>query len=558
VAPYELGATEVAPHELGATGEVAPYERSASGGLRERLETALIVVWGAGLLAAFGLLARRWRRTSALIHRGVAAPPEVEALTGDLAAVLALRRVPRVLMSAEVDTPLVSGFVRPVVLLPGRFTDLARRQQRLAVCHELLHIARGDLWLGWVPALAERIFFFHPLVHLAAREYVFWRESACDAAVLETLHAEPREYGRLLLDLGIAAPRRSLAAAGASWSFSNLKRRIHMLGHLSRASRSRASRFAAVTAVLLALGAWVPLRLVARPAAAPDAQARPAAEATPAPAAEASATSTPAVAQAVSAKPAAEAAQSTRGDARDLTYVLFRGGKDGENVHMSGSRPDIDRARSFRTGNESLLWFRNASGEFVVRDPAILQQVEDIWKPVGELGAKQGQLGAQQGQLGSRMGEFGAKQGEIGAQQGRLGARQAAMGAQQAVIGAKQAALGAKQAELAAKEWEASEAQRKEIDKGQRELDQQMRELDDEMKKVNAPMRELDDEMQALGARMREFEKPMRDLGDQMEALGDQMEALGRQMERASERAQKELHALLDGAVKSGAAKQVK
>jgi peptidoglycan hydrolase CwlO-like protein len=528
-------------------------------------------VWSAGLLTTFGLLAFQWWRTIAIVRRATRAPEHVQAAVGELAQRLKLARVPDTRVSADVDTPLVTGLLRPAVLLPARFGGLPPRQQRMALCHELAHVARGDLWIGCIPAVAERLFFFHPLAHAAAREYAFWREAACDAAVLDTLDATPQEYGRLLLDLGVASPRVSVAAAGASWSFSNLKRRIHMLGHQSRASRSVTSRIVAAIAVLLVLGAWVPLRLVARASVAAEPQATPVVGAE-APAKPAAAVGTGASAKAaakpqpatapkpsVAPKPAAEARQrSERDDARDLNYVLFRGGSDGENVHMSGSRRDIERARSFRKGNESMLWFRNATGEFVVRDPAILQQVEDVWKPVGELGAKQGQLGAQQGALGAKMGEVGVKQGEIGAQQGSLGARQAAIGAQQTVIGAKQAAIGASQAELAAKEWNASEAQRKEIDKAQRELDQQMRALDDEMKKLNAPMRELDDEMKALNERMREFEKPMRELGAEMEKLGDEMEKLGHEMERESTRALKELRALLDRAIASGAAQRVK
>ena len=106
----------------------------------------------------------------------------------------------------------------------------------MALCHELAHMKRGDVWLGCVPAAAERIFFFHPLAHLAAREYVFWREAACDAAVLAALDAAPQSYGRLLLDLGVSRQRATLAAAGAAWSFSNLRRIIVMLDHPSAPS----------------------------------------------------------------------------------------------------------------------------------------------------------------------------------------------------------------------------------------------------------------------------------------------------------------------------------
>ncbi len=491
----------------------------------------VFAVWCAGLVAAFALLVRRWRRTVGVIRRASPASAPVQSAIAALAARLALRRAPDARISSEVDTPLVAGFLHPGVLLPVRFMTLSPLQQRMALCHELTHIARRDLWLGCVPALAERLFFFHPLVHLAAREYVFWRESACDAAVIETLDAAPHEYGRLLLDLGIASPRASLAAAGASWSFSNLKRRIHMLGDLPRASRT--SRLVAAGAVLLTLCASVPLRLVARTSAEGDApQSVP-------PAAQAQAAQPAAPKAPAPPKPPREpvAVRAQDPESGDLNYVVLMAGKDGERVHISGSTSDIARARSFRRGNEPLLWFRDRRGEFVVRDASVLAQVEAIWKPVGELGVRQGRLGGEQGKLGSKMGELGAKQGLIGAEQGLIGAKQGA-------LGAKQGALGAKQGALAAREWKASEAQRAEIEKAHRDLERDMRALDGEMK--------------ALDARMREFEKPMRELGAEMEALGTQMEALGRQMEQEAARARAELRALLDRAVASGAAQPVK
>ncbi len=480
----------------------------------------LLAAWCAGLVAAFALLARRWRRTASVIRRASPAPMPVRAEAAALAARLALRRAPDVRISNEVETPLVAGFRRPGVLLPARFAALSPRHQRMALCHELTHIARGDLRLGCVPALAERLFFFHPLVHLAAREYLFWRESACDAAVIETLEAAPHEYGRLLLDLGIASPRASLAAAGAPWSFSNLKRRIHMLGDIPRESRSGSRRAAAAAAVTLALCAIVPFRLVARETvqSGPQAPQPPAASVQP-----------PAV-PAPPAPPVPPSRPEQASEARELAYVLFLADKGDERVHMSGSRADVERARAFRRGNEAMLWFRDRRGEFVVRDPSVLAQVEAAWKPVAALGAKQGRLGAEQGKLGSKMGELGAKQGLIGAEQGR--------------IGAKQGALGAKQGELASREWNASDAQRAEIEKAHRDLE--------------ADMRALESEMKALEVRMRELEKPMRDLGAEMEAVGKEMETLGRQLEQEATRARAELRSLLDRAVASGAAQPVK
>ena len=90
-----------------------------------------------------------------------------------------------------------------------------------------------------MPAAAERLFFFHPFVRLASREYLLCREAACDAAVIDTLAASPQDYGRLLLSLGVSRHRSSLAVAGASSSCSMLKRRIAMLRDSSPSSIGR-------------------------------------------------------------------------------------------------------------------------------------------------------------------------------------------------------------------------------------------------------------------------------------------------------------------------------
>ena len=107
----------------------------------------------------------------------------------------------------------------------------------MTLCHELLHLRRHDLWFGWVPALAQRIFFFHPLAALAVREYAIAREAACDAEVLRVLGSAPQAYGRLLLRWGVAPRETGLAAAGASPSLENLKRRLQMLQQISDSRR---------------------------------------------------------------------------------------------------------------------------------------------------------------------------------------------------------------------------------------------------------------------------------------------------------------------------------
>jgi len=486
--------------------------------------TVITALWTAGASMFFVAGWRRWRAVARAIARSTAAPEPIHAMTREIAARLRVAHVPDVRLSAGVETPLVAGVVRPAIVVPAiRFERLGADRQRMAVCHELAHIKRRDLWFGAAVATAERLFFFHPLAHLAAREYAFWREAACDAAVIEALGATPHDYGRLLLDLGVSAPRHSLAAAGAPWSFGNLKRRIVMLGRPS--SASAASRLAAAAALTIAAAGLVPLTLTARSAPGP---------ALPATAPQ------PGITSAVAATPAAMSAPTTTDVSdrqtrtkteppRDGTaFVVFQA--DGE-ATMSGSSDDMARARQLRNSGEAMLWFRRDGTEYIVRDPAVMQEVRDIWKRVGEIGNLQGVIGAQQGMLGAQQGALGGRQGELGAQQGSLALEQAALAMREAQLAQREAASQSA-AELAPLLSERADLVKKNV-----ELGRLLRDLE---------------------AKMRDLQAPMEALGRQMSAMSQDMDALGEKMTAATADAEAQMRELLDRVVASGLARIVR
>jgi len=403
--------------------------------------------WLAGLSAHLILDARRLRSARDLVRR--AAPVEVPWVRETFAELLrqaGLRRRPELRVSAEVTTPQVLGPLRPCVLIPelGRLT---RAELAMALCHEVVHLRRGDLWLGWVPALAQRLFFFNPLAGWAAREYALAREAACDAEVLRRLGEEPQAYGRLLLRLGVTPYRASLA--GASPSFHNLKRRLQMLQQASENPRRRVGGW--WLAALVVLAGVVPYRVV---------------QGTPAEPAE------------KTHRGNRTAITNTSGD----SYILIRGQEetaDGVSVVMSGSIDDIDRVKRLRKGGEAVLWFRQNGKEYVVRDAATLARVEALFEPMNKLGDEQSKLGDRQSALGDRQSALGDQQSELGdrqsavaekladrarsgkstddlerqledlgGQQEELGQKQEELGRQQEALGREQEKLGRRQEEL--------------------------------------------------------------------------------------------------------------
>jgi signal peptidase I len=252
--------------------DAAATSTSIAGQPDRRWLVALVLLWVSGLAVLGIRLVMAHRALGGVVRRSLPAPPEDLALVRELAPVFGLRSVPRVRLSAEIESPQVVGIGRPCVLLPSTTrVRLTPDERAMVLGHELVHIRRHDLALGWVPALAERLFFFHPLAVLASREYITAREAACDAAVVRALAVSPGDYGDLLVRSGVVRPASALAAGGASSSLSSLKRRLEMLQNTRPVSLPRRAMWATAAIVLAAL---MPFHLVAKtPADRPQPEA---------------------------------------------------------------------------------------------------------------------------------------------------------------------------------------------------------------------------------------------------------------------------------------------
>jgi bla regulator protein BlaR1 len=476
--------------------------------------------WIAGAISGLLVMLDRVRKTGRIVSGARAADAGVQRVVRDLCVHAGVRRVIEARWSSAIEAPMIAGLLRPVILLPtSRFDRLSAAEQRMAICHELVHLRRGDLWLGSVPALAERLFFFHPLAFLAAREYLLAREAACDRAVLRLLDAAPHDYGRLLLALGVSPMRAGLAAAGSSRSFSTLKRRIAMLGHGSPSSLARLGGWLLSGAAVCAL---VPIQLGAQPSSRPLTRLPPDLKAWPWAAQAANRASTAVAPMTVTAMQ--EKAPAHKNKDERLEFVLVN--RDRHGVTMSGSWQDAERLKRAYS-DERVLWFRHDGKEYIVKDGAALDEAEQINRPVAEIGAKQGEVGAKQGAIGARQGAVGARQGEIGARQGAIGAKQGAIGAQQGALSVRE--LG-----------KLTDAERREIDAEHERLEKEMSALNEEMSK-------LSDEM-------RRASEPMDGLNDEMRDLSKEMDALSREMNEAVAKANSEMVALVERLIKDGRA----
>jgi TonB family protein len=129
------------------------------------------------------------------------------------------------------------------------------------VLHELVHVRRHDLLAQLAAQAACCLYWFHPLVWLAARELRKERERACDDAVLRGGVAAPDYAGHLLELARVLVERRSLADAPAMAETGDLEERVRAVLDGGR-NRAPVSRRLAATVAALACALVLPVALV--------------------------------------------------------------------------------------------------------------------------------------------------------------------------------------------------------------------------------------------------------------------------------------------------------
>lgn len=240
-----------------------PYMPAGAAGIS--WAQTLLALWLAGVAVMLSRSVHAWRASRRLVRDARPAEPALSAALAMAAEAHGLRHAPQLRVSAAVTSPQLVGPWRPVLLLPA--DGIEADALDMALTHELAHLQRRDLWWGAVPVLARHLFFFNPLLHLAVREYGIAREAACDAAVVAGHRRSRRDYGQLLLRLGVA-PHSSAGLASASPTFRSLKRRLAMLQHSSHLPRPATSLLLAAVALV----GVAPFRLIAAaPSALPSA-----------------------------------------------------------------------------------------------------------------------------------------------------------------------------------------------------------------------------------------------------------------------------------------------
>jgi beta-lactamase regulating signal transducer with metallopeptidase domain len=130
-------------------------------------------------------LIRQQRFMARMKAIGITPPASLDGPIQASMDAIGLKRRPRIILSSTISGPMVTGLLRPMILLPDDFEAQFKPHQRnFALIHEMAHIKRGDLWIALVMLAFRALFWPNPLVHYAAHKMRVDQEAACDASVI--------------------------------------------------------------------------------------------------------------------------------------------------------------------------------------------------------------------------------------------------------------------------------------------------------------------------------------------------------------------------------------
>ena len=164
--------------------------------------TLRVALWGwlgIAMILMATTLVRGGCFVGGLLRSAVDHPP-LHKLNTELCQRLRLKRRVRLVVTRRPVGPAVVGLWRPVVVLPQFLVQertLAEMKPMLA--HELVHIRRGDLWVGLFRHCVRSLWWFHPFVWKTSTAVRQGAERCCDEEVIDALNISPRAYADMLL-----------------------------------------------------------------------------------------------------------------------------------------------------------------------------------------------------------------------------------------------------------------------------------------------------------------------------------------------------------------------
>ncbi|WP_051318010.1 M56 family metallopeptidase [Cohnella thermotolerans] len=216
--------------------------------------------WIAGVIVFLAYHAIRHRRLLYIMKRWSAECSDRQALRmlQDVQANLNITRQVDLRVCPGIFSPMLVGFVRPVILLPS--DHIPANELLFILKHELIHLKRGDLGCKTLVLLATALHWFNPFVYRMAREIALQCELSCDEEVVRHSDTNHRQqYVEAIIGV-MKKQSRGPSVFSTSFSDSRLSMKNRVLSIMDTRSKKWGISLLSVI-VLAAIGTGAVLKL---------------------------------------------------------------------------------------------------------------------------------------------------------------------------------------------------------------------------------------------------------------------------------------------------------
>lgn len=211
----------------------------------------------------FGGLVAAWVRARRLLARALPVSEEIGSLYRKVAEDFGVHRPAGAMLSSEVASPILVGWLRPRLLLPAAFGGEGQeRRLRMIFAHEIAHLSTRDALWNLLIRCAQILLWFHPLAWGMSAAHGRACEEAADGKAAKYA-GDVEGYGDTLAGLALRAHAWQLRATGLPMArAASIPQRLENLSKNAesrRLGRGKVLGFAVVALVVIGLAAIVTL-----------------------------------------------------------------------------------------------------------------------------------------------------------------------------------------------------------------------------------------------------------------------------------------------------------
>jgi len=203
----------------------------------ELITLCLFSIWAFPALGIISyVLYLNHRALSRLKRRRLVTDSALLELLEDCKEDMGVRLPVGLVSSPGVETPMIVGFLRPVMAIPQRvIEEFSHVEIKHIMLHELAHVKRCDIAMNWLMAFLQAFHWFNPFIWIAFSLMRSDREQICDMIVLECEGYDKKiSYGETVIKLlgKFNKPRFLPETAGIMEGGIHMKSRIEQIGKL--------------------------------------------------------------------------------------------------------------------------------------------------------------------------------------------------------------------------------------------------------------------------------------------------------------------------------------